>query len=182
MPGPDNKITHTKWQQKQDHKTLPEHEITGVETLEARVGVVSLSSDSEGTTGEGPADEDFTPISNSASCQPNSNLVLICSVPHSIPLFLSHISFLSSADPASQHSSSFCPFTSIAPYPVLPPMPAPLTPCITLAATGTAVGRLPRAGRPPTGRVSVSPQINALPDDWSTPAGREPECAVAWPR
>ncbi len=72
-------------------------------------------------------------------------------MPHSIPLIPSHIPLLSSADPASQHSPSFCPFTSIPPYPVPPSMPASLTPCITLAAIGTAVGLLPSAGRPPRG-------------------------------
>lgn len=53
-------------------------------------------------------------------------------------------------------------------------MPAPLTPCITLAAIGTAVGPLPSAGRSSKGRVGVSQQINALLVDRSAPAGPEP--------
>lgn len=70
---------------------------------------------------------------------------------HSIALIPPRIPLFSPADPASQHSPSFCPFTSIPPYPVPPSMPASLTPCITLAAIGSAVGPLPSAGRPPRG-------------------------------
>lgn len=63
----------------------------------------------------------------------------------------SHIPLLSCADPASQHPPSFSPFTSMPPYPIPPSMPAPLTPSITLAVLGIAVGWLPSAGRPPRG-------------------------------
>lgn len=73
-------------------------------------------------------------------------------MPHSISLILAHIPlFCWSSILAAQHPPSVSPLTSIPPYSVPPSMPAPLTPCISLAAMGTVVGRLPSAGRPPRG-------------------------------
>lgn len=99
--------------------------------------VESLLTESEHKTEKTPGQWRFHSI-----MQLNSVLIYL-SMPQSIPLIPPfHIPLFSSADLASQHSSSFCLFTIIAPYHVSLSMPAFLTPCITLAPIGT-IGLLP---------------------------------------
>lgn len=100
-------------------------------------------------------------------------------MPHSIPLIPSHVPLLSSADPASQRSPSFCRFTSVR----CPSIHASFSDTLHYSSSNRHCCWSASQRRTSSkGRVSVSQQINALLADWSTPPGLEPESTVVWPR
>lgn len=83
-------------------------------------------------------------------------------MPHSIALIPPRIPLFSPADPASQHSPSFCPFTSIPPYPC-PSIHASFSDTLHYSSSNRQCCWTASQRRTSSkGRVSVSQQINAL--------------------